>query len=79
MKDLQARLDASQPGRSTDRSEAETKRLRKDLRESRMKLEAYRQQIEIFGEQYEELTDLEDDEVASTGVSSPSFVSFFLR
>ncbi|KAL4079612.1 hypothetical protein J3A83DRAFT_4211031 [Scleroderma citrinum] len=66
VKELQSKLLASQTG--TPHSEprqsiAEKQRLTKDLIEAHRELDIYRRRTAIFGDQDEELTDAEDEEV----------------
>lgn len=74
--ELQSTLTTSQAATPTEhqQSTAEGQRLRKELHEARKELDVYRRRTAIFGDQDEELTDIEDDRTRPGRWTSPVYV-----
>lgn len=74
VKELQSRLLASQavtPMSEPQQAIAERQRLAKELHEAHRELDTYRRRTAIFGDQDEELTDIEDDGMRPESLMSP--------
>lgn len=58
---------------------AERQRLAKELHEAHRELDTYRRRTAIFGDQDEELTDIEDDGMRPESLMSPVYVLYYVR